>query len=93
MLTHKENYEPFLIDQTVEEYCNSQINPHEVEIEHLGMNALIDAIIKPAGIAVEILYLDRSSGDEVNTIRFDPMTPGGVPELDAPFVIRLLYWP
>lgn len=87
MKTHVEAYQPFLLEDTVEQYCASQIEPYQVEIEHIGMNALIDALILPAGLAVEILYLDRSVGVEVNSHRFER-----VDNPDAP-TFRLLYRP
>lgn len=59
----------------------------------MGMNAVIDAIIKPAGIAVDVYYLDRSPGEEVNTFRFEPATADGVPLFLDPPVVRLLYRP
>ncbi|KAI9769368.1 MAG: hypothetical protein M1840_004070 [Geoglossum simile] len=87
MKTHTESYQPFLLEDTVGQYCASQIEPYQVEIEHIGMNALIDAVIIPASLAVEILYLDRSVGAEVNSHRFAPMD-----KPDAP-TFRLLYRP
>lgn len=54
------------------------------------MHACIDAILKPAGIAVDVMYLDRSEGEEVNTINWEPDVPNGqgvTPRL------RLLYRP
>ena len=93
MRKHADMYLPYLIDQTITEYCELQIEPHQVEIEHMGMNAVIDAIIKPAGIAVDVYYLDRSPGEEVNTFRFEPATADGVPLFLDPPVVRLLYRP
>ncbi|KAH0534155.1 hypothetical protein FGG08_007246 [Glutinoglossum americanum] len=93
MKTHVEAYQPFLLEDTVEQYCASQIEPYQVEIEHIGMNALIDALILPAGLAVEILYLDRSVGVEVNSHKFERMDASGAPlNPDAP-TFRLLYRP
>ncbi|KAI9784256.1 MAG: hypothetical protein M1816_000928 [Peltula sp. TS41687] len=92
MKTRTENYLPFLVG-TVEDYCATQIEPYQVEIEHVGMNALIDVLVKPAGFAVEILYLDRSPGLEVNTHRFEETGANGMPMYpDAP-TIYLLYRP
>lgn len=91
MKMNKDDYEPYLVDQTVDEYCALNINPHSVEIEQIGMNALLDAVVKPTGIAVDILYLDRSPGKEVNTLRFEPTTPDGRPMFADPPVIVLLY--
>ncbi|KAL8816544.1 MAG: hypothetical protein Q9191_008310 [Dirinaria sp. TL-2023a] len=68
-----------------------RIDPYAVEIEHLGIQALFDAVIKPAGIAMEVLYLDRSAGEEVNTIRWSVDDHSGH-YLSIP-TIRLLYRP
>jgi ubiquitin thioesterase protein OTUB1 len=56
------------------------------------MSALVDVLVKPAGVAVEILYLDRTPGDEVNTYRFDPVDQSSV-ALPSPPTFRLLYRP
>ncbi|KAI9817682.1 MAG: hypothetical protein M1832_004576 [Thelocarpon impressellum] len=92
MKTRPDGYQPFILDGTVEQYCASQIEPYQVEIEHIGMNAMIDALVKPAGFAVEILYLDRSPGAEVNEHRFEASDVRGAPLYDAP-AMRLLYRP
>ena len=93
MKTHAEAYQPFILDGTVAQYCASQIDPYQVEIEHIGMNALIDALVKPAGFAVEISYLDRSPGVEVNTHRFEATAADGTALYhDAP-TMYLLYRP
>lgn len=83
-------YEPFLLNMSIDQYRAAHIDPYQVEIEHLGMHACIDAILKPAGIAVDVMYLDRSEGEEVNTINWEPeiSDEGGIiPKL------RLLYRP
>ncbi|KAL3965303.1 hypothetical protein ACCO45_002307 [Purpureocillium lilacinum] len=63
------------------------------EIEHLGIVALVNVLLKPAGIALEIAYLDRSPGSQVNHHRFtddDGDDQGSLP--GAP-VVYLLYRP
>lgn len=84
-------YQPWL-SVPVSDFCNSQINPHGVEIEDIGLMALIDCLILPAGFAVEVHYLDRSEGDEVNTHRFEKREGDGATPPDAP-VVRILYRP
>lgn len=86
MKTHQDDYQPFLLDQTVDEYCSVHVEPYGVEAEHVGINALIDCIFLPGDLSVEILYLDRSAGDEVNIHQF------GKTENDRS-VLRLLYRP
>ena len=93
MKTHADEYQPFLLTGTVADYCRSSIEPYQVEIEHMGMNALIDALIKPAGFAVEILYLDRSIGTEVNSHRFEALDFVNIPVFPQAPTIRLLYRP
>ncbi|KAI9670718.1 MAG: hypothetical protein M1817_003828 [Caeruleum heppii] len=93
MKAHAASYQPFILEESIDQYCAVQIEPYQVEIEHIGMNALIDILLKPAGIAVEILYLDRSPGAEVNSHRFEAVDSVGLPlNMDA-LTIRLLYRP
>lgn len=84
-------YQPWL-SVPVEDFCNAQINPYGVEIEDVGLMALIDCLILPAGCAVEVHYLDRSVGDEVNTHRFAKPDGDDATPPDAP-IVRILYRP
>jgi len=70
----------------VDQYCITRIEPTNQEIDHIGLQALTDAVIAPAFIALEVSYLDRSTGDEVTPHQF---VPNGQ---DWP-VIRLMYRP
>ncbi|KAF2397511.1 cysteine proteinase [Trichodelitschia bisporula] len=88
---HPDQFQPFL-HQPVKAYCQSHIEPAICEIEHVGMDALVNVLVKPAGIAVEILYLDRTPGTEVNTYRFDPVDHNNA-ALPNPPTFRLLYRP
>ena len=71
--THANDFQPFLLDQDIREYCATQIEPSICEIDHVGMAALAEVLVKPAGLALEVLYLDRSPGEEINTYRIDPL--------------------
>lgn len=87
-----EPYEPF-IETSIAQYCDAHVEPYGVEIDHIGVNGLIDCLILPAGFAVEIIYLDRSFGEEVNIHRFEKMMDNKViTPSDAP-VIHILYRP
>lgn len=93
MRTNPDAYQPYLIDYTIDQYCAAKIDPFAVEIEHMGIQALFDAIIRPAGITIDVLYLDRSPGEEMNTISFpDPGSHLPSHYLEIP-TIRLLYRP
>ena len=84
-------YKSFLIDDsTIDQYCATHIEPYQVEIDHLGMHACIDAILKPAGISVEVAYLDRSAGEEMNTFSWQGTPLKGRANLPT---VRLLYRP
>ncbi|KAF2206943.1 hypothetical protein CERZMDRAFT_52163 [Cercospora zeae-maydis SCOH1-5] len=82
-------YAPWLLGQTVENYCTTQVLPVSAEIDNVALSALKDVLLSPAGILLEVLYLDRSEGSEVTMHRFDPVASGGF-TLGS---VRLLYRP
>lgn len=74
----------------VKMYCTINIEAAQCEIDNVAIAALSNAVIKPAGIGFEIMYLDRSAGEEANTTQFvPPVDHNGIP---GP-MIRLLYRP
>ncbi|KAL8691043.1 MAG: hypothetical protein Q9218_003645 [Villophora microphyllina] len=93
MKTHADTYVHFVPENsTIDQYCKIHIEPHAVEIEHLGLQALVDAVVKPAGIAVQVLYLDLSAGDQV-TEHWPAAAPSANSSYDGAHTIRLLYRP
>ncbi|KAI4258908.1 MAG: hypothetical protein LQ352_001021 [Teloschistes flavicans] len=93
MKTHSNKYVPFIPEQTsIDQYRSVHIEPHAVEIEHLGLQALVDAIVQPAGIAVQVLYLDLSPSDQVND-HWPAAAPSPNASYDEVHTIRLLYRP
>ena len=89
MKTRPQEYAPWLLGQTVQEFCDGSVMPIGSEIDNVGLSALKDVFLSPAGITLEVLYLDRSEGDEVNMHRFSPVNHGGY-DIGT---IRLLYRP
>ena len=87
-----DDYAPFVPDMDVVTYCSNHVDPFYEEIEHIGIKAVVDAIINPAGIAIEYLYLDRSPGDEVTPYSFPLYDEKGNERKDVQS-IRLLYRP
>ncbi len=85
MQLNADQFQPFL-EMSVQEYCKTKIEAHAQEIEQASLQALTTGIISKAGIAVEVLYLDRSQGDEVTPHAF-------VPDAESWPTIRLLYRP
>lgn len=73
-------------------YCSQVVEVVDKEIEHIAINALVDILYKPAGLALEIAYLDRSPGSEVNHYRFPKEANGEGPAELGP-VAYLLYRP
>ncbi|KAK0656283.1 peptidase C65 Otubain-domain-containing protein [Cercophora newfieldiana] len=57
-------------DLGVTGYSAETIERPNIEIDHLGMTLLVDILLKPAGFVLEVAYLDRSPGSQVNTYRF-----------------------
>jgi hypothetical protein len=93
--THPNDYEPFLLGQTIRDYC-VQVEAAQCEIDHVGVSALADCLIKPAGFALEVSYLDRSDGPEINTHRFETTEGLRTPTmrlLYRPYVASSLYSP
>ena len=85
MKLNPERYEAYLT-MPLDQYCSTRIEPVRTEIDEVGLQALIDGIIKESRIAVEILYLDRSEGEHVTP---HVLTMQGPSEA----TIRLLYRP
>lgn len=82
-------YQGFIPDlRGVDDFIKDVLEPSSAEIEHLGMTLLVDALLKPIGISVEIVYLDRSEGTTVNShVMESPNAPQGGP------MVHLLYRP
>ncbi|OAL21025.1 hypothetical protein AYO22_08309 [Fonsecaea multimorphosa] len=85
MQLQPDRYEAFL-EMPVQQYCLTRIDPANQEIDHVGLQALTDAVIAPAYIALEVAYLDRSTGDEVTSYHFVDNARGWP-------AIRLIYRP
>lgn len=85
MQLRADDYEPFL-EMTVAEYRVARIDPTNQEIDQIGLQVLTDAVIDAAGFALEVLYLDRSMGEEVTPHQFVQLSNGKP-------TIRLLYRP
>ncbi|KIN07608.1 hypothetical protein OIDMADRAFT_108384 [Oidiodendron maius Zn] len=79
-------------DLGVEGYCKEWLDAPNQEIDHLGIMLLIDVLLKPVGFAVEIIYLDRSAGSQVNSHMFQD-EEDGVPTNPGSPIIHLLYRP
>jgi ubiquitin thioesterase protein OTUB1 len=88
------SYQGFIPDNLgVDGYRKEWIEPPNSEIDHLGMTLLIDVLLKPIGFAVEIVYLDRSEGSQVNTHLIQSEDANGVPTDPSGPIIHLLYRP
>ncbi|KAI5801427.1 peptidase C65 Otubain-domain-containing protein [Peziza echinospora] len=81
-------YLSYLETDTVEDYCSTCIEPFSVELDHVGVKALIDCLILPADFRVEISYLDRSPGPTVNVHHFE-----NADSALLALTLRLLYRP
>jgi ubiquitin thioesterase protein OTUB1 len=84
-------YEPYL-GANVGAYINSTIMPVDREIDHICVVLLHDILLEPASIVLDIAYLDRSEGDEVNVHRLPEEANGRDPSTLGP-IIYLLYRP
>ncbi|CAJ2504417.1 Uu.00g118110.m01.CDS01 [Anthostomella pinea] len=80
------------IEGGIESYISSNIMVINMEIEYIGVVILCDILLKPAGMVLEIAYLDRSEGTEVNVYRMPNEAVGQGASTLGPF-IYLLYRP
>ena len=55
------------VSEPLDQYCRNSIEPQTQEIDYPGLAALAQGVIGPGGINFDVLYLDRSSGDQVTT--------------------------
>lgn len=85
MKLNQMRYQAFL-STPVDQYCTTRIEPAKTEIDEVGLQALVDSVIEGSGIAVEILYLDRSQGDAVTPHLLTP-------NRQSLATIKLLYRP
>ncbi|KAG6026533.1 hypothetical protein E4U40_002004 [Claviceps sp. LM458 group G5] len=86
-------YEPFIPGgQSVAGYCGQNIEVVNREIEQLGIIALVNILLKPLNFVLEIAYLDRSPGSQVNRYRF-PDEANGKDVMELGPIIHLLYRP
>ena len=92
MKSHAHFYADFLPDVDVDTYCRFNIEPAAVELDNVGLQALATALINEAGISIEVLYLDRSAGEEVNHHEWSVLDAEGKVVKSAS-TIRLLYRP
>lgn len=85
------DFEPYL-DTDITTYIEGTVLPTDVEIDHISVKVLVDVLLKPANMVLEIAYLDRSIGDKVNVHRMPEEANGQDPMALGP-MIHLLYRP
>ncbi|KAM7205259.1 Peptidase C65 Otubain domain containing protein [Rhypophila sp. PSN 637] len=90
---HSEDYSNFLEEGLgVDGYCETKIQQVNREIEHVGIDLLVNVLLKPVGFVLEIAYLDRSPGSQVNHFRFPNEANHQHPSTLGP-MIHLLFRP
>ncbi|KAI9163985.1 putative COP9 complex subunit 2 [Paramyrothecium foliicola] len=88
-----DTYSPFVSDENgIQGYCSHSVEILNREIEHLGIVALANILLKPVNFVLEIAYLDRSPGSEVNRYRF-PEEANNQDVSNLGPIIYLLYRP
>ncbi|KAF1841609.1 cysteine proteinase [Cucurbitaria berberidis CBS 394.84] len=91
--SHADDFRHFVPMGDVKAYCANNIEPTQCEADNIGVAALAEALVKPAGFGLEVWYLDRSPGEEINRSFYaEPTGHGHIPVQNAP-MLRLLYRP
>lgn len=68
--THFDEYSDFIVKANLDNYCEQQIMPIKSEIDQISLMALKDVLLAPAGIGLEVEYLDLSPGQDGTLHRF-----------------------
>ncbi|KAF2003808.1 cysteine proteinase [Amniculicola lignicola CBS 123094] len=85
---HEARFADFIIGYpSLKAYCQHNIEAAQCEMDHLAMQALAECVVKAGGLALEVLYLDRSEGTEISPYREVPENVANPP------TIRILYRP
>jgi ubiquitin thioesterase protein OTUB1 len=74
----------------VKRYCANRIEPAQCEADNVSIAALAEVLVKPAGFGLEISYLDRSAGDEINYSFYAEPTDHQHMPIPNPHMLRLL---
>lgn len=93
MKTHRESFIPFIESMNVDQYCETHIEPYAVEMDNIGLQACFEAILRPAGVTLKVLYLDRSPGEQVNELSWQSESPDSSSTYGGTPTVRLLYRP
>ena len=92
MKLNSNQFESYLAGMTVEQYVGAEVEPDGRDVEQPSMHALYDCIFKPAGITIDVVYLDRTSGDQAMIYSLEPQSvrEGSFTNIRDP-VMSLLY--
>ncbi|KAI0440140.1 peptidase C65 Otubain-domain-containing protein [Xylaria telfairii] len=88
---NRDEYEPYL-DDSIQNYIDKTVMPVNREIDHICVVALHHILLRPTNMVLDIAYLDRSEGTEVNVHRLPEEANGQDPSTLGP-IIYLLYRP
>ncbi|RYP02019.1 hypothetical protein DL764_005987 [Monosporascus ibericus] len=84
-------FQPYLAVD-INNYIEATVMPVDQEIDAICVRVLVDVLLKPANMVLEIAYLDRSEGAEVNVHRM-PEEANGQNLVASGSIIYLLYRP
>ncbi|EMD89747.1 hypothetical protein COCC4DRAFT_56278 [Bipolaris maydis ATCC 48331] len=91
--THADDFVHFIDNGDVRGYCANNIEPTQCEADNVGIAALAEALVKPAGFGIEVWYLDRSPGEEINRSFYSEPTDAHHRPISGAPMLRLLYRP
>ena len=95
MRTHKENFEMYM-EVPIKDYCENVIEAIDREIEELGIRALTDLLISPAGYGLEVINLHDNPGSHVDVMPYaepDKSSFRGAFSASNPPIVRLFFYP
>ncbi|KAH7402772.1 peptidase C65 Otubain-domain-containing protein [Pyrenochaeta sp. MPI-SDFR-AT-0127] len=91
--SHADDFRHFVPMGDVKAYCANNIEPTQCEADNIAIAALAEVFVKPAGFGLEIWYLDRSQGEEINRSFYAEPTDHNHLSIPNVPMLRLLYRP
>ena len=96
MRSHENDYAGYLIDTTVDKYCQDTVELPDRELEELSLQALTSVLHRPAGFGLQVLMLIDASGSTVDEVSYctpDSALLGSLPHNDVLLTTCLFFRP
>jgi hypothetical protein len=91
MRDHQADYQDYLFDTTVDEYCTIHIDRPQSYLEELGIKVIYDAVIGAVDVDIGVIHLDRSPGESCNIHKYSHSASDGSTTKNKQPVVWIFY--